>query len=193
MLPCRLISFRLVVFGVFFAVVAGIVWVGYYRVWHDDVRRAKCRDNLRNMHLLLSVYAQQYGAFPSMQPPQRRYLRSGGAQDLYPLWSTGIMKNEQLAQLQPPGLTLRRFSANPTAEHFNSNHIGFAYNSTVHPDQADNPPLLASQGVAAGVIGPHAYALVLFLNGEICEIPADADGRLNTERIKPEEWRQLAD
>jgi prepilin-type N-terminal cleavage/methylation domain-containing protein len=178
--------------------------IASYGPIRTEVRKMKSKDNLRSLYVLLQLYAQNYRTFPTTQPPERRYEQSGGVRDLYPLYTTGIMKSEQLELLKAPGAALIPFSADPRIEEFDKNHIGYAYNSTAIPDAADSPPLISEQGVSSGSINEQTQdrgtkpifdggVNVLFTSGKITWIPADQRGKLSVSEISPEEWALLQD
>lgn len=172
-------------------------------VIREQVRRIKSQDNLRNMRIILMNYVTMYGSLPSVQPKHTRFERGGGVRDLYPLYQTGLLNKDNLKLLQPPGVSLIPFSANPTIEEFDKNHIGYAYNSTANLDDPDNPPVMSEQGVSTGVLDLEGKdpgrkpvfkngVNVLFADGTIEFIPA-VNGKLSTAKIKPEMWAKLLD
>jgi prepilin-type N-terminal cleavage/methylation domain-containing protein len=169
-----------------------------------QVNKLKSKDNLRSMYVLLQLYAQDYRSFPTMQPPERRYEQSGGVRDLYPLYSTGIIAKEQLELFKGPGAAMVPFSADPTVDEFDKNHIGYAYNSTAIPDDPDNPPLMSEQGVSSGKLDPNTQdrgrkpifiggVHVLLTSGKSLWIPADRSGRLSTSDVSADQWGLLQD
>lgn len=162
------------------------------------VNKMKSRDNLKQMYLLLNIYQQQYGSYPSLQPNTTRYQRGGGVKDLYPLWETGIMKKEQLKLLQPPGTATIPFSSSPTKEEFDKAHIGYSYNSTAIPDDPNIPPLMAERGVSDGRLDKNESpvfpdgAHFLLGNGAIEFVPA-INGKLSTKDISADIMGKLLD
>ena len=167
------------------------------------VNKMKSKDNLKQLYQLILVYNMDYGTYPTTQPSATRYEKSGGVRDLFPLYDTGIMKNDQLALLVAPGAKLIDFSDEPTIDEFDKNHIGYAYNSTARPDS--NEPLISEQGVSSGAIKPNTtdhgkrpifegIVHVLFANAKIEKIPANKkNGKLSTREIKAEQWGLLQD
>ena len=121
------------------------------------------------------------------------------------MYSTGILKAEDLNKiLHPKGAKLLDFSDNPSIDEFDKYHCGYAYNSTVNPDDPDNPPLLSEQGVSSGVLNYKTKdrgikpirkkgVLVLFAGGKVEQIYADSKGRLSTNKISAEMWSRLVD
>jgi hypothetical protein len=166
--------------------------------------RQKSRDNLRSLYILLQLYAQNYGCYPTLQPEATRYALSGGVRDLYPLWTSGIMRSEQLDLLQQSGAKLIPFPDDITVDDFDKLHIGYAYNSTAIWDSPDVVPLVSDQGVSDGVLhtetndpGIRAVsdegALVLFTSGKTEWIPANRRGRLDTSLVSSQQWALLRD
>ena len=160
---------------------------------------------LVTLHKMLMIYKQDYGCYPTTQSPETRYDKSGGVRDLYPLYSSGLLKPRDLNELlHPKGAKLLDFSDNPTIDEFDKYHIGYAYNSTAKAHDPDNPPILSHQGVSDGVLNYKTKdkgtkpirkkgALVLFANGEVKLIPADRKGVLSTNDISVEMWKKLVD
>ncbi len=97
------------------------------------------------------------------------------------------------------------FSSDPSIDEFDKDHIGYAYNSTAIPNDEENPPLLAEQGVSSGVLdvtkkrprGTRSVrkngVLVLFVDGTVDEIHADRKGKLDTKRVSADMWGRLVD
>ncbi|MCX7001710.1 MAG: type II secretion system protein [bacterium] len=162
------------------------------------VNKMKSKDNMKQLLLLLNIYQQQLGSYPTVQPNSTRYTRGGGVKDLYPLWETQLMKKEQLKLLQPPGVALIPFSQNPSKEEFDKLHIGYSYNSTAIPDDPNNPPIISERGVSDGridktenpVFGDGAH--VLFGNSNTEFIPA-VNGKLSTKDVTADQWGKLLD
>lgn len=162
------------------------------------VNKMKSKDNMKQLLLLLNIYQQQFGSYPSLQPNSTRYTRGGGVKDLYPLWETQLMKKEQLKLLQPPGTAMIPFSQNPSKEEFDKLHIGYSYNSTAIPDDPNNPPIISERGVSDGridkaenpVFGDGAH--VLFGNSNTEFIPA-INGKLSTKDVTADQWGKLLD
>ena len=154
---------------------------------------------MNKIHMLMMMYEQSYDSFPKITPEG-----GNGVRDLYPLYTTGVLDKNQLRILQLPGTKLKRFSDNPTINEFDKDHIGFSYNSTAIPDDPNNPPLMADQGVSSGSLqletkdnGIKARdtngAIVLFDSGRIEFIPADKNGRLSTNKLSQADWSLLKD
>jgi hypothetical protein len=169
-----------------------------------DPLELRSEDNLRSLYVLLQLYAQNYGSYPTLQPGATRYAHSGGVRDLYPLCTSGIMKAEQLELLRPSGAKLIPFSFDPSVDEFDRRHIGYAYNSTAYPDPFKPLPLLSEQGVSDGILdaetndaGVRAVfpdsVRVLFSSGKIEWIPADRHGRLSTSVVTSVQWSLLRD
>lgn len=162
------------------------------------VNKMKSKDNLKQMYLLLNIYQQQFGSYPTLQPNSTRYTRGGGVKDLYPLWESGVMKKEALKLLQPPGSAMVPFSQNPAKEEFDKMHIGYSYNSTAIPDDPNNPPIMSERGVSDGRLDKNESpvftdgAHVLFGNGMIDFIPA-INGKLSVKDVNADQWGKLLD
>ena len=168
-------------------------------------RRFPRKMYLVDLHKIFVMYQQDYGCYPTTQPPETRYKKSGGVHDLYPLFSSGIVKSNWLNKLlQPPGAMLIDFSDNPTIDEFDKYHIGYAYNSTAKTNCPGDTPILALQGVSDGVLNYKTKdkgtkpilkgtVLVLFANGNVEYIKADRKGKLSTKKISAEMWKKLVD
>ncbi len=162
------------------------------------VNKMKSKDNMKQLFLLLNIYQQQFGSYPSVQPNNTRYTRGSGVKDLYPLWEAQVMKKEGLKLLQPPGVAMIPFSQNPSKEEFDKLHIGYSYNSTAIPDDPNNPPILSERGVSDGRIDKSDNpvftdgAHVLFGNSMTDFIPA-INGKLSIRDVTPEQWGKLLD
>ncbi|MCX7003027.1 MAG: hypothetical protein NTV22_07110 [bacterium] len=156
------------------------------------------KNNLKQLYLLLSIYRQQFGSYPTLQSNTTGNTQSGGVRDLYPLWTSGVMKREQLKLLQPQLIALVPFTHDPTTDEFDHCHIGYSYNSTAMPDDPSNPPLMADRGVSDGRLDKAEQPLfddgarVLFDNSMLDFIPA-VNGQLATNVVTAEQWRQLRD
>jgi len=143
-----------------------------------EVNKMKSKSNLSEMYKLLMIYNMTYHTYPSMQPKNTMYTRGGGVRDLYPLYQTSIMNKDALQLLRPPGCALIPFSNNPTPDEFNKEHIGYSYNSTVVPDDSQNPPLMAERGAADGLLKREEKPVfedgihVLMCDGQVKWIPA---------------------
>jgi hypothetical protein len=154
---------------------------------------------MNQLYILLRIYEQDYGSLPKITPEG-----GNGVRDLYPLYSSGILPDEALSLLQPPGAALRPLR-DPSTNDFNRHTIGYSYNSTARLDDPGNPPLLAAQGVSSGrlrlntkdrSIKPLHYkgALVLFADGTVEFIPVvNERGELSTSKVSLEEWELLKD
>ena len=179
--------------------------IASFRPIQERVRKMQSNDKMNQIYKLMFMYAGDYGSFPSVQPSATRYEKGGGVKDLYPLYETGLMGKEQLKLLQAPGAALIPFSDDPGIEEFDKNHIGYSYNSTAMPDDPDNPPLLADQGVSSGRLtlkttdkGKKAIfangANVLFSSGTSKWIPANKKtGKLSTKDVRADQWGLLQD
>jgi hypothetical protein len=161
--------------------------------------RLRVKNNLHQLYILMIIYAQDWNEYPKVTPEG-----GNGVRDLYPLHATGVLDVEALSLLQPPGCNLKKFSKDPTIDEFNKDHIGFSYNSTAIPDDPDNPPLLADQGVWSGRLQNDSTdrgiksreeegALVLFGDGKVKFIKAYQDGTLPSGTVSSSEWRLLKD
>ncbi len=170
----------------------------------EQVKKVKSKDNLRSLYMLIQLYTSQWNAYPTTQSPQTRYDKGGGVRDLYPLYETGLLGEDQLKLLQPQGAALIPFSSEPKIDEFDKYHIGYSYNSTAIPDDAENPPILADQGVSSGVLHyktkdrgtkpvNRGGALVLFSSGTIELITANKKGKLSTKKVGADEWGRLGD
>lgn len=159
----------------------------------------KASNNLNQLYILMMIYAQDWNEYPRVTPEG-----GNGVRDLYPLYATGVLDVEALSLLQPPGCNLKKFSKDPTIDEFDKDHIGLSYNSTAIPDDPDNPPLLADQGVWSGRLQKDSAdrgikpreetgALVLFGNGKVEFIKAYKDGTLPGAKVSSNEWRLLKD
>ena len=164
-----------------------------------QTQRLKTSMNMDNLYIVMSIYARHGKGFPKVTPEG-----GNGVRDLYPLYTTGVLNDEALSILQPPGCNLQPFSDNPTIDEFDKKHIGFSYNSTAIPDDPDNPPLLADQGVWSGRLQNNsptpgiqsreeAGALVLFGDGKVEFINAYMDGTLHSSKVSSIEWQLLKD
>jgi prepilin-type N-terminal cleavage/methylation domain-containing protein len=168
------------------------------------VNRLKRSNNLNQLYILMMIYSQDWNSFPTMQPPATRFDKGGGVKDLYPLYATGVLDDEALTLLQPPGTALRPLN-DPDPEDFNKNTVGLSYNSTVIPDDPANPPLMADQGVSSGSLRLQSDdrgvkpieqkgALVLFSNGTVEFVSvANKRGKLSTSKVSADEWGRLLD
>ncbi len=161
--------------------------------------RIKVNDNLKQLHMLMMMYAQDWNSFPKVTPEG-----GNGVRDLYPLYTTDLLYEQALSILQPPNSHLQPFSKNPTIEEFDKDHIGFSYNSTATYNETNTVPLLADQGVSSGYLqlktddnGIKARekkgAVVLFTSGRIEFITADKNGRLSTYLLSKADWSLLKD
>jgi hypothetical protein len=161
--------------------------------------RLRVINNLKQLYIMMMIYTQDWNEYPKVTPEG-----GNGVRDLYALYETGILDDESLSLLQPPGCNLSKFSRNPTIDEFDKEHIGFSYNSTAIPDDPDNPPLLADQGVWSGRLQKGSTdlgiksreeegALVLFGNGKVEFIKAYKDGTLPNGKVSSNEWRLLKD
>ncbi len=160
---------------------------------------------LVTLHKMLMIYKQDYGCYPTTQSPETRYDKSDGVRDLYPLYSSGLLKPRDLNELlHPKGAKLLDFSDNPTIDEFDKYHCGFAYNSTAKINCPGDTPILSHQGVSDGVLNYKTKdkgtkpiwkkeALVLFANGSVEKIPADRKGKLSTKKISADMWEKLVD
>ncbi len=161
--------------------------------------REKTQDNLKQLHILMMMYAQDWDSFPKVTPEG-----GNGVRDLYPLYATGFLEKQNLSILQPPGVALLPFSKNPTIDEFDKDHIGVSYNSTAIPDDPTDPPLLADQGVCMGCLqltsedhGIKAReitgALVLFASGRTEFVRTNRQDILLSPSISFEDWKLLKD
>jgi prepilin-type N-terminal cleavage/methylation domain-containing protein len=169
-----------------------------------QVNRLKRSNNLGQLYIVMMIYSQDWNSFPTMQSPATRFDKGGGVQDLYPLYSTGVLSDEALNILQPPGAALRPLK-DPGPEDFNKNTIGVSYNSTVIPDDPANPPIMADQGVSSGSLRLTSEdrgikpiekngALVLFSNGAVEFInTVNKRGKLSNSKVSADEWGRLLD
>ena len=172
-------------------------------LWFPKIRTsyftATVEGDLKQLHMLLMMYSQDYDSYPKVTPEG-----GNGVRDFYPLYATGLLEKRNLKLLQPPGTKLKRFSDNPTIDEFDKYHIGFSYNSTTPYDETNTIPLLADQGVSSGSLqletndnGLKARgkngAVVLFDSGRIEFIPADKNGRLSTNKLSQAGWSLLKD
>ena len=168
-------------------------------------KKFRCRMMLTDLYKILMLYSADWNSYPTTQPSQTRYEKSGGVRDLYPLYSTGLVKRDALSKLlQPPGAALLPFSDDPTIDEFDRKHIGFSYNSTTIPDDTENPPLVAEQGVSGGKLNYNtkdkglkpirkSNVLVLFSDGTVELIPATKKGVLSTRKVAADQWGRLVD
>lgn len=165
------------------------------------VREFRREQDMRNLYRIFMLYEQAYGRYPTSS---RDRTRSTGVRDLYLLYAGGYLGRDDLELLQPPGANLMQFSREPTIDEFTKDYIGYSYNSTAFGGGATPEPILADQGVSTGVLqldtqdpglAPYARnrALVLFTDGRVRRIGADARGRLSTADVSPEQWARLVD
>ncbi|MBO7447916.1 type II secretion system protein [bacterium] len=168
----------------------------------EKVGQLQRKAMLRDLYIFLQTYQQDFGSFPSVQPPATRYEQGGGVRDLYPLSYTGRMDKQQLNELfHPPGGQFDDFSNDPRPEEFDKNHIGWSYNSTARIDSED--PLIADQGVSSGSLRLNSAdrgikplsgkeVLVLLANGRVESVPANKkNGKLLGDKVK--DWGVLKD
>jgi hypothetical protein len=132
------------VFGMVQVVFGPIIIALLFEV-SSNTRSVRSGQNLEQIRALLTVYAEDYHCYPSMQPTNILPRINAGVRDLYPLYSTASDKSRILALLRPSDMDLAPLSSNPTPDEFDTNHIGYVYDSTVLPDQPDNPPLMADR------------------------------------------------
>ena len=158
------------------------------------VRKKKSEDNLKQLYAFLTIYGNNFNCYPSMQP--RGNKKSGGARDLYPLYLTALDKGQFLTLLQPPGVKLVPFTKDPGPDQFDKDHVGYVYNSTVVPEQSDNPPLMAERCVEDGVFTEQEKpvfrdcAHILMANGTIKQVPV-LNNKLSLNDIKLEDLAGL--
>ena len=188
--------FAIIVFVIISAVIVPIM---------QPFRHIRRRMILVDLHKMFMIYKQDYGCYPTTQSPETRYDKSGGVRDLYPLYSSGLLKPSDLNELlHPKGANLLDFSDNPTIDEFDKYHCGFAYNSTAKINCPGNTPILSHQGVSDGMLNRKTKdkgtkpiwkkeALVLFANGSLEKIPADRKGKLSTKKISADMWGKLVD
>lgn len=160
-----------------------------FPIGHRCSPKEICWENLHQVYRMMIIYQMTYHTYPSMQPKNTMYTKGGGVRDLYPLYSSRIMNKDSLSLLRPPGCSLIPFSSNPGPDEFDSKHIGYSYNSTVVPDDASNPPLMAERGAADGKLTKEEKPVcdggvhVLMCNGQVKWIRASRDGVLQIEGI----------
>ncbi len=163
------------------------------------------RMHLVDLHKILMIYQQDYGCYPSVQPPETRYEKSGGVRDLYPLYTSGLLKPSELNKLlHHSKAKLLDFSENPTIDEFDKYHCCYAYNSTVKANSPPDTPVFSYQGVSDGVLNYKTKdkgtkpifkdkVLVLMKNGSVISVSANRKGILNTNIISADMWKKLVD
>jgi type II secretory pathway pseudopilin PulG len=168
-------------------------------------RRLHRKMALVDLHKILMIYQQDYGCYPSVQPPETRYEKSGGVRDLYPLYTSGLLKPNELNKLlHHSKAKLLDFSENPTIDEFDKYHCCYAYNSTVKTNSPPDTPVFSHQGVSDGVLNYKNKdkgtkpifkdkVLVLMKNGAVISVPANRKGILSTNEISADMWKKLVD
>ena len=168
-------------------------------------KKFQSKMKLVDLHKMFMIYQQDYNSYPTTMSAKDKYEKSAGVRGLYPLYSTGILKPSDLNKLlHPPGAALIDFSNEPTIDEFDKYHCGYAYNSTAIPNQDDNPPILAEQGVSSGVLKLNTKdrgikpirkngVMVLFANGTVEDVHADIRGKLSTKNVSADMWGKLID
>jgi len=203
---CRKKGFTLIELLVVISIIGILAGLGLavIPIVKKQVNRLKRSNNLNQMYIVMMIYSQDWNSFPTTQSPATRFDKGGGVKDLFPLYSTGVLNDEALNILQPPGAALRPLK-DPAAENFNKNTIGISYNSTVIPDDPSNPPLMADQGVSSGSLRLNSDdrgvkpieqngALVLFSNGTVEFVNVvNKRGKLSTSKVSADEWGRLLD
>ena len=171
-----------------------------------EFQKFRSKMALVDLNKIFMIYQSNYNSYPSVQPSQTKYEKGVGVRDLYPLYSTGLLSVEQLNKLlHPPGAALIDFSDDPSIDEFDKYHCGYAYNSTAIPDDPDNPPIMAEQGVSSGVLKyktkdkgekpiREGNVMVLFADGNVELIPTvDKRGKLSTKKVSADMWGKLLD
>ena len=168
-------------------------------------KKFQSKMKLVDMHKMFMIYQQDYNAYPTTMSSKDKYEKSAGVRGLYPLYSCGLLKSADLNKLlHPPGAALIDFSKDPDIDEFDKYHCGYAYNSTAIPNEDDNPPIMAEQGVSSGVLNNNTEdkgikpirkngVMVLFSNGSVENINADRRGKLSTKKISADQWGKLVD
>jgi len=168
-------------------------------------KKFQSKMKLVDLHKIFMIYQQDYNSYPTTMSAKDKYEKSAGVRGLYPLYSCGLLKPGELNKLlHPPGAALIDFSNDPDIDEFDKYHVGYAYNSTAIPNDDDNPPILAEQGVSSGVLNPNTKdkgtkpirkngVMVLFANGTVEDIHADRRGKLSTKKISSDMWGKLID
>ena len=179
--------------GIGCALVVIFIFAGGPSLWdslfHSRYVHTRSRNDLQTMYKLLLIYKETYHSYPSMQPTNTMLVKGGGVRDLYPLYTSGIMTNDALMLLRPPGCALLPFLVRPPIAEFDSNHIGYSYNSTVNPHDTNIVPLMAERGAADGILKKEEKPVfeegvhVLMCNGQVTWIRASRDGVLQIEGI----------
>ena len=169
------------------------------------IAKEKSEDNLKVLYTFLSIYEETHGFLPSVQSTNSPRTASADGRDLFPLYVSAtskppILPREFLKLLQPHGIKLRQFSANPTIDEFDRNHIGYRYNSSLMHLAGTNAPLMwepvgSSNGMPVIPTRPVFTdgIHVLFTDGAVKWIPADKGGWLATNGIAPADWRMMAE
>jgi len=112
-----LVEWIMIVFVIVYIV--SFLFIYFFPKIHFSFRpRRSCRRMaLVDLHKILMIYQQDYGCYPSVQPPETRYEKSGGVRDLYPLYTSGLLKPRDLNRiLHHPGTKLLDFSDHPTID-----------------------------------------------------------------------------
>jgi len=200
-----LIEWIMVIFIIVYIVLSLFIYILPKTNFSFLLRRSHRKMALVDLHKILMIYQQDYGCYPSVQPPETRYEKSGGVRDLYPLYTCGLLKPRDLNRiLHPQGAALIDFSENPTIDEFDKYHCGFAYNSTVKTNSPPDTPVFSHQGVSDGILNYKTKdkgtkpifkdkVLVLMKNGSAMYIPANKKGVLSTNIISADMWGKLVD
>ena len=176
--------------------------IGAQGLVKEEVGKLQRRTMLRDLYVYLQTYQQDFGSFPSVQPPETSKVQGGGVRDLYPLAYIGRMDEKELNELlHPPGGQFDKFSKEPRAEEFDKNHIGWSYNSCARIDSEE--PLMADQGVSSGSLRLQSQdrgikplstkgVMVLLANGRVEYVSANPrNGKLLSDIVK--DWGVLKD
>ena len=167
------------------------------------VWKMKSEENLKSLYCLLSIYGEQFHAFPSVGPKGQR-----GVRNLFPFYQTTISSQTTsnngsiLGLFQVPGAHCLAFSKNPTIDEFDGDHISYCYNAAATYNGNEREALVCEQGVSNGVLLINAKdpverpvfrdgVHVLFNNGTILWIPADRNGQLATDVVSVAEWNPM--
>jgi len=168
-------------------------------------KKFQSKMKLVDLHKMFMIYQQDFNSYPTTMSSKDKYEKSAGVRGLYPLYSCGLLKPDDLNKLlHPPGAALIDFSNDPDIDEFDKYHCGYAYNSTAVPNEDDNPPILSEQGVSSGVLNNNTTdkgtkpirkngVMVLFANGTVEDIRADVRGKLDTKKISADMWGKLID
>ena len=197
-------------------VVIGIIGIlatlglGGFNMVRDEARKLQNSDKLRSLHIMLRLYAQSYGSYPSTKSAITRHQEGDGVRGFYALYNTGRLGSDNIGLLKPAGASVLDMSSMSrsrtlTIDDFHKGNIGWSYNSMPFPDTAERKPLISFQGVKTGrllynttdvALKPvmKGGVLVLFTDSSIEWFDAGSEGKLDGRSlIKDGDWGLLQD